>query len=366
VARNKKSAAQGIRADGNHHTPGAQAPAGNGDSLDYSEAGSADGGEPAAVPALLLDAHDGAGERLDRFLARHLPQFSRSRLQRWIALGAVYSDDRVLAAKTRLAGNERIVVEPQPLEADRAFQPEPVPLDVVDEDPRLIVLDKPAGLVVHPAAGNWSGTLMNGLLHGWRELAALPRAGIVHRLDKDTSGLMVVARDEATRVALIGQLADRSMSRRYLALALGAAPVSGTVEAAIGRDGANRLRMAVVPPGRGRPARTDFRLLARGSLAGRAVSLLECRLHSGRTHQIRVHLASLGFALVGDALYGGLALGAIERQALHAWRLGLADPVDASPRRWQALPPPDLCAAIAGAGIDLDAVLPDWLWSADE
>ncbi|MBW6494243.1 MAG: RluA family pseudouridine synthase, partial [Burkholderiaceae bacterium] len=216
---------------------------------DYIEAAEGDAG--GDVLPLLLGAAGAAGERLDRFLAARLPQYSRTRLQRWIALGAVYSDDRVLAAKTRLSGAERIVVEPQPLEAERSFRPEPVPLVLVDEDRNLIVLDKPVGLVVHPGAGNWSGTLMNGLLHRWPELAQLPRAGIVHRLDKDTSGLMVVAHNEATRGALIEQLATRAMSRRYLALVTGAPADSGSVATAIGRDPGNRLRMAVVAEARG-------------------------------------------------------------------------------------------------------------------
>jgi len=336
------------------------APADQDQRADYIEAADGDGG--ADVLRLTVDAAGAAGERLDRFLAARLPQYSRTRLQRWIALGAVYSDGRVLAAKTRLSGRERIVVEPQPLEAERSFRPEQVPLVVVEEDRNLIVLDKPVGLVVHPGAGNWSGTLMNGLLHRWPELKELPRAGIVHRLDKDTSGLMVVAHNEATRGALIGQLAERTMSRRYLGLVSGVVADAGTVDTAIGRDPGNRLRMAVVDATRGRPARTDFQVRARGTLAGRAVALLECRLHSGRTHQIRVHLSSIGHPLLGDSLYGGQALGAIERQALHAWRLGLVDPATGAPRRWQSLPPQDLRGAIAAAGIDLEAALArsDW------
>ena len=338
------------------------APADQDQRADYIEAAEGDAG--GDVLPLLLDAAGAAGERLDRFLAARLPQYSRTRLQRWIALGAVYSDDRVLAAKTRLSGGERIVVEPQPLEAERSFRPEPVDLVVVEEDRNLIVLDKPVGLVVHPGAGNWSGTLMNGLLHRWPELAQLPRAGIVHRLDKDTSGLMVVARNEAARGALIEQLATRTMSRRYLALVTGALANSGSVETAIGRDPGNRLRMAVVAEARGRPARTDFQVRARGTLSGRAVALLECRLHTGRTHQIRVHLSSIGHPLLGDELYGGPALATIERQALHAWRLGLIDPATGAVRRWQSPPPDDLRSAILAAGIDLDTALERSDWNA--
>src|SRR5690606_24587322 len=201
------------------------------DSHDYIHAPVDDPGaaDEAAEPAedaefLVVDGAHGAGERLDRFLARMLPQFSRTRLQRWIAIGAVRCDQRPVAASTRLTGLERIEVEPQPLEAEQAFVAEPVPLDIVHEDADLVVLDKPAGLVVHPAAGNWHGTLLHGLLHHDARQAELPRAGIVHRLDKDTSGLMVVARSESARMSLAQQLADRTMSRRYLAIVRGKCP----------------------------------------------------------------------------------------------------------------------------------------------
>ncbi len=300
-----------------------------------------------------IDAAGGAGERLDRFVATRLPGVSRTRLQRWIALGAVRCDDRVLPGKTRLSGVETIVVEPQPREADLAFAAEPVPIDVVHEDDALLVLHKPAGLVVHPAAGNWHGTLMNGLLFHRPALAALPRAGIVHRLDRDTSGLLVVARTEAAMAALAAQLADRSMGRRYLALAAGHCPEHGVVDAAIARDETSRVRMAAVAPGRGRAARTFFRVLARGRIDQRDASLVECRLESGRTHQIRVHLRSIGHPLVGDALYGGPSLAGFARQALHAWRLRLRHPSDGRERTWSAPMPDDMAALCAAAGIDV-------------
>ncbi|HLS56419.1 MAG TPA: RluA family pseudouridine synthase [Zeimonas sp.] len=308
-----------------------------------------------AVPSLIeIDAAGGAGERLDRFVASKLPDVSRTRLQRWIALGAVRCDDQVVPGKTRLSGIETIAVEPQPREADAAFVPEPVPIDIVHEDVQLLVLVKPAGLVVHPAAGNWHGTLMNGLLFHRPALAALPRAGIVHRLDRDTSGLLVVAKTERAMASLAAQLADRSMGRRYLALAVGRCPARGGVDAAIGRDQASRVRMATVPPERGRPARTFFRVLARGSIDGREVSLLECRLESGRTHQIRVHLRSVGHPLVGDALYGGPSLAGFVRQALHAWKLRLRHPADGRPATWTAPMPADMATLCASAGIDAD------------
>lgn len=313
---------------------------------------------PPEVPLLDLieiDAAGAAGERLDRFVASRLPQVSRTRLQRWIALGAVRCDDRVLPAKTRLRGIETIVVEPQPREADSAFGPEPLPIDVLHEDDQLIVLCKPAGLVVHPAAGNWHGTLMNGLLFHRPALAALPRAGIVHRLDRDTSGLLVVARTEHAMSTLAAQLADRSMGRRYLALADGRCPAHGCIDAAIARDEDSRVRMAAVPAGRGRAARTWFRTLARGRIGEREVSLLECRLESGRTHQIRVHLRSIGHPLVGDTLYGGPVLAGFARQALHAWQLRLRHPADGRSANWSSPMPADMVELCAAAGIDADA-----------
>ena len=324
--------------------------------------------DPAAADGerVVLAAAGGRGERLDRFLAAELPGrlceehsgLSRTRIQRWIALGAVRCDGRVLPASARLGGFETIVVEPQPREADTAFVAEPLPLAIAWRDAALLVVDKPAGLVVHPAAGNWRGTLLNGLLHLDPALAALPRAGIVHRLDKDTSGLLVVARTEAAMAALAAQLADRSMGRRYLAVVAGVPPPSGTVDAPIGRDERARVRMAVVPAARGRPARTHFTLLARGSVDGRAVSLIECRLETGRTHQIRVHLAHAGHPLVGDTLYGGPALGGFARQALHAWRLSLSHPLERRRCAWVSPPPPDFSGLLARSGIDASALPP--------
>jgi 23S rRNA pseudouridine1911/1915/1917 synthase len=326
-----------------------------------------DGGpEPGAgeVERCLLDAAGARGERLDRFLAATLPArlagggagLSRTRIQRWIALGAVRCDGRVLTASARLSGFEQIVVEPQPREADNAFVAEPVALAVVWRDEALMVIDKPAGLVVHPAAGNWQGTLLNGLLHLDPTLAALPRAGIVHRLDKDTSGLLVVARTEQAMASLSAQLADRSMGRRYLALVAGRPPQSGVLDAPIGRDDRVRVRMAVVPVSRGRPARTHFQTLASGELDGRAVALVECRLDTGRTHQIRVHLSDAGWPLVGDGLYGGPTLGGFARQALHAWRLALDHPLAARRQAWVSPPPGDLRTLLAHAGIDETAL----------
>jgi len=310
-----------------------------------------------AQPSIfVVDAADGAGQRVDRYLADRLEGVSRTRLQQWMALGAVRCDERPLAPATRLKGGERIVVEPQPREADTAFAPDPIDLNVLYEDDDLLVVDKPAGLVVHPAAGNWRGTLMNGLLHHRPQLARLPRAGIVHRLDRETSGLLVVAKTERAFASLSAQLADRIMGRRYLALVVGTIAARGTVDAPIGRDPVSRVRMAVVDAERGRPARTHYERIAVGRLDGHDVSLVECRLESGRTHQIRVHLRSIGHPLVGDALYGGKALGGFERQALHAWRLELHHPADGRTTQWCSPVPDDLRALCAAAGIGFEAI----------
>jgi 23S rRNA pseudouridine1911/1915/1917 synthase len=325
----------------------------------------ADGLGDATEP-IVVAAAGGRGERLDRFLAAALAGRlgpgqeapSRTRIQRRIALGAVRCNDRVASPSNRLGGHETIVVVPQPREADDAFAPEPVAFGLAWQDPVLLVVDKPAGLVVHPAAGNWHGTLLNGLLHHDPALAHLPRAGIVHRLDKDTSGLLVVARTEPAQAALAAQLADRSMGRRYLALALGSIAAAGTLDAPIGRDPRTRVKMAVVPAARGRAARTHVTPLARGQLAGRPLTLVECRLETGRTHQIRVHLAHAGHPLVGDVLYGGPALAGFARQALHAWRLSLLHPATRQRCAWASPPPADLRRLLAEAGIAPTALPP--------
>jgi 23S rRNA pseudouridine1911/1915/1917 synthase len=296
-----------------------------------------------------------AGERLDRFLAQALPQYSRTRIQRWIELGAVRWDERILGRRHRLLGVERVTVEPQPLEAEQAFGPEPVEFEVHDSDESLLVINKHAGLVVHPAAGNWQGTLLNGLLYRFRDQAALPRGGIVHRLDRDTSGLMVVARNEQAMSSLGGQLAERSMGRRYLALVQGRTETSGVIEAPLARDPSNRLRFTVTREGTGKNARTDFVRLAEGSIGPRPVSLVECRLHTGRTHQIRVHMRHIGHSIVADALYGGLSDARCARQALHAWQLALLHPASAKPVAWRVRPPADMREVIQAAGIDLES-----------
>ncbi|MEA9601169.1 RluA family pseudouridine synthase [Polynucleobacter sp. MG-28-Ekke-A2] len=302
-----------------------------------------------------------AGERLDKVLAGSLPDYSRNRLKAWVEAGAVMVDGKVTKARYLLHGGESVKVFPQEMPEQFAFNPEDIPLDVVYEDEDIIVVNKPPGLVVHPAAGNWSGTLLNGLLFHYPELKSLPRAGIVHRLDKDTSGLMVVARTSQAQTSLVRQLQERTVGRRYLAWVWGDAPSQGKVLASVGRDQRDRLKMSAGSP-QGKPAATLFRRLAKGLVGEAAVTLLECRLETGRTHQIRVHLESLGFPLVGDPVYRKKVPGAAKnlsfnRQALHAFALSLQHPVKHELMTWFRLPPQDLLDLLPQVGMS-DEVLP--------
>ncbi len=283
------------------------------------------------------------GQRLDKALVALAPEFSRSHLQHLIERGHVRLDGAPAApASRRLRAGQRLELELVPTDESRAFRPQPMALAILFEDEHLMVLDKPAGLVVHPAPGHWQGTLLNGLLAHHAAAATLPRAGIVHRLDKDTSGVMLVGKSLPSVTALVRMIAARDVQRRYRALAHGRVePAEQTVDAPIGRDPASRLRMAVVAGGK--PARTDVRRVAeRGG-----ISAVECRLHTGRTHQIRVHLALRGHPLVADALYGGAPALGMARQALHAWRLELAHPLTGAALAFEVAPPPDFAAAWA-------------------
>ena len=292
------------------------------------------------------------GQRLDRALAETVAEFSRSYLQQLLAQGAVQLNGKtVVKPAMRVQAGDRVCVEMQPTLQSQAFRPESMAIDVVYEDAHLLVVNKPAGLVVHPAPGNWSGTLLNGLLGRDGAAALVPRAGIVHRLDKDTSGLMVVARSRAAMDALVGMIAQRSVVRQYVALAhrpwLGAKHRS--VNAPIGRDPRNRLRMAVVDLAQhaGKPARTDFERLDQTEMG----CWVHCTLHTGRTHQIRVHLASIGHPLVADALYGGSPAAGMERQALHAARLAFAHPMTGQAMEFHAPLPADLQQALSVWGL---------------
>ncbi len=289
---------------------------------------------------------DFAGLRLDQALARLYPSHSRSRLQSWLKQGAIEVDGAMREAKHRLSGGEALrIVEPLQVEPGPDL-PEEIPLAAVFEDDDILVVDKPVGLVVHPGSGNRSGTLLNALLHHAPELSAIPRAGIVHRLDKDTSGLMVVAKTLRAQTDLVRQLQARSVRRHYYALVRGDLEGAGQVDAPIGRHPLHRTRMAVVASGRA--AVTRFRVLERFGSA----TLVECRLETGRTHQIRVHMASLGHPLVGDATYGGRRTGdprldTFPRQALHAFRLALRHPGSGVEHVWESALPADLEALLA-------------------
>ncbi len=283
---------------------------------------------------------DAAGERFDHAVARALPQFSRTRLKAWIEAGRVTLDGVVVEPDWTVNGGERVVVTPA---ADRqlaSHAAEPIALSIVHEDAALIVVDKPAGRVVHPGSGNWQGTLMNALLHHDPMLAALPRAGIVHRLDKDTSGLMVVAKTLAAQTYLVRQLAAHTVKREYVAVASGDVARGGTVDAPVGRHPTRRTKMAVVATGK--PARTHYSVVERFGVA----TLLRCVLETGRTHQIRVHFASLGHPLVGDSVYGKRSTVPFARQALHATRLSLIHPVSRQSCTWDSAVPADFAALL--------------------
>jgi 23S rRNA pseudouridine1911/1915/1917 synthase len=300
---------------------------------------------------------DGHGQRLDRVLAALVPEFSRSYLQQLIEAGAVVlAGARAGKPSLKVRAGDHIGIELRPTPQSQAFKPEPMALDVVFEDAHLCVVNKPAGLVVHPAPGNWSGTLLNGLLARDPQAGLLPRAGIVHRLDKDTSGLMVVARTRQTMDALVQRIAARAVSRQYLALAHRpwVGPALRQVQSPIGRDPRNRLRMAVVDLARqaGKPAGTEFELLQNAEQG----CWVKCTLQTGRTHQIRVHLASLGHPLVGDDLYGGAPAAGLNRQALHAFRLAFEHPVTGAALEFSAPLPPDMRAALAAWGLSYNEI----------
>ncbi len=282
-------------------------------------------------------------------MAKLIPEHSRSRLQGWLKQGLIRLDGSQVEPKHKVYGGERIEFAADfaevsaPTSDDAA---EDIALQVVFEDEDLVVIDKPAGLVVHPGNGNASGTLLNALLHHAPALAGIPRAGIVHRLDKDTSGLLVVAKTLTAQTDLVRQMQARSVQRHYLALALGAVARDGTVDAPLGRHAVQRTRMAIVRAG-GKEARTHYAVLEHFAKA----TLIECRLETGRTHQIRVHLASIKHPLAGDPVYGKTKSGdarldAFPRQALHAWRLALRHPPTGDGMAWESPLPADFAALL--------------------
>lgn len=311
------------------------------------------------------------GKRLDMALSELLPEFTRTYLQRLLLEGQiqvlpvkgflasqVQEKEKIYKPSSKVRAGMRVRVELKPTEQSLAFVGQDIALEVLFEDEHLRVINKPAGLVVHPAPGNWSGTLLNGLLHLDPHSKFVPRAGIVHRLDKDTSGLMVVAKHRECMDQLVQMIAQRQVHREYLALVQGACPVGKRMEVhqAIGRDPRNRLRMSVVDltTHPGKSAHTSCLSLA--STAQHA--LIYCQLHTGRTHQIRVHLACEGFALVGDTLYGGRVIDSLSRQALHAFRLSLTHPFTGVHMAWRVPWPDDLNRASQELGLsyNLDSI----------
>lgn len=294
-----------------------------------------------------------AGLRLDQALARELPQYSRARLQGWIEAGTVKVDGRQMRGKDKVLGGEQVQIAAR-LEADDRVLAEAQPLAVIHEDRALFVINKPPGMVVHPGAGNPRHTLQNALLALDPKLALVPRAGLVHRLDKDTSGLLVVARTPEAHARLVAALAEREIERSYLAICTGVMTGGGTVDAPIGRHRAQRTRMAVRNDGR--EAVTHYRVIQRY----RAHTLVRVQLETGRTHQIRVHLAHIGYPIIGDPVYAGrrrlpagcspaltAALSAFPRQALHAARLALAHPMTGRSLEWEAPLPEDMARLVA-------------------
>ncbi|HEY8053759.1 MAG: 23S rRNA pseudouridine(1911/1915/1917) synthase RluD [Steroidobacterales bacterium] len=314
---------------------------------------------PTAEPPAEFRSHaltlppEALGLRFDQALARALPQYSRGRIKQWIESGAVQVEGRALRPKDKVLGGEQVRIEAQ-LPVQTAAAAEELPLEVVFKDRVLLVINKPAGLVVHPGAGNPQHTLQNALLAFDPRLALVPRAGLVHRLDKDTSGLLVVARTPEAHTALVAAMAEREIGREYLAVCTGVMTAGGTIDQPIARHRTQRTRMAVRADGR--ESVTHYRVVRRF----RAHTLVRVELETGRTHQIRVHLAHAGFPVVGDPVYGGrrrlpagctpqlaAELAGFSRQALHAARLTLQHPVTGREMAWEALLPADLQRLLA-------------------
>ncbi|MBU3735509.1 MAG: 23S rRNA pseudouridine(1911/1915/1917) synthase RluD [Methylobacterium sp.] len=326
-------------------------------------------------PVSLVIPQSMGGSRLDQALQKLLPDYSRSRLQAWIKAQRVSVDDLPATAKQKVWGGERILLHPEPGPEAAAFHAEAMDLAVVYEDAHLLVIDKPAGMVVHPAAGNWQGTLLNGLLHHAPQLKDLPRAGIVHRLDKDTSGLLVVAKTIAAQTSLVRQLQARTVKREYRAIVWGQVWQNGTIETPIGRHPQSRTKMAVLRAG-GKPAITHYEVLERFAVH----TYLRVRLETGRTHQIRVHMQHLGAPMVGDPVYGlrGImpnqaitptlrsALQHFKRQALHAVRLGLLHPATGEAMAWQAELPEDMKALLEAMRFEEPALEADFTIDYDD
>lgn len=335
-----------------------------------------------------------AGKRLDKAISLLFPTYSRSRIQKWLKEGRILLDNCKAEADQIAVEGTTIKLQAEKHPIEQSFLPENINFNVLYEDSSILVIDKQAGLVIHPAPGNWTGTLLNGLLFRYPQTAPyIPRAGIIHRLDKDTSGLLVVARTLSAQTNLIRQMQERAIKRRYLAFVWGIPPEKGIIDAPIGREPNHRCRMATLPKEQGRAARTHFRLLKQGFLEEKPISLLQCDLETGRTHQIRVHLESIGHPLVGDPVYSRRHLKkkehlqlsilpssaamliekkiennfcnikakddnktfqvSIQRQALHAWQLGLNNPASYEWCEWSSTPPKDMQMLAAASKISL-------------
>jgi len=296
------------------------------------------------------------GDRLDKSLAACLPQYSRSKLQSWIEAKLVrYVDGKFAQIKDQITGEQILLVTIPEDPQNKAFKPENIPLEVIYSDSSIALINKSAGMVVHPAAGNWSGTLLNALLYCFPECNQVPRAGIVHRLDKDTSGLLVIAKNIIAQTQLVRQLQSRTVSRRYLALVWGKPPMNKVINASMGRDPRDRLKMAVTEAHGAKEAITSFQVLQSVNYENKVISLIECKLQTGRTHQIRVHLQHLGFPLLNDPIYQLRAPLQLQKvlmetydagqenlipgQMLHATQLGLIHPESELDIKWSCPPP---------------------------
>ena len=291
------------------------------------------------------------GERLDKVLAKLLPEYSRSRLQTWLEKGYVVNQHKAMKVKDSVLGGEELRISVPEDPQVEAFSPENIDLDIVYHDESIAVINKPVGMVVHPGAGNWGGTLLNGLLYHFPECSLVPRAGIVHRLDKDTSGLLVVAKNLTSQTHLVRQLQSRTVLRRYLALVWGKVPPEKIIHGSIGRDPKDRLKMAVISSGK--PAVTHMKQMGFVKYGAATASLVTCKLETGRTHQIRVHMESIGHPLINDPVYKkgtptdwgalrnsvGIEYSQAIGQALHAAVLGLEHPNSGKWMEWRVSPP---------------------------
>lgn len=299
------------------------------------------------MPYFITIPNNLAGTRIDLALSTIIPELSRSVITNWIKAGAILIGDKIPKPKDKVLGSEEVSINPILSNDTLAFTPEDIALDIVYSDEHIIIINKPAGLVVHPGNGNWSQTLLNGLLYHFPEVKHIPRAGIVHRLDKDTSGLMVIARTTLAQIRLVEQLQNRSVSRIYRAIVEGHVPQNGTINKNLGRNLHNRIKMAVLAVG-GKEAITKFRALQYFD----KFSYVECRLETGRTHQIRVHMNSIHHPLVGDQTYGSHkinyppsivnAITQLNRQALHALKLSFIHPANNEIMNFSSKMPEDM------------------------